>query len=69
MPSSGRPVAVTTKALTTSLLFEVMKLAIDSTDQPSTDNVLKQLLKVINHNFDFCMKVSANMELMQSNEA
>ncbi len=31
--------------------------------------MLEQLLKVINHNFDFCKKVSINMELMQSNAA
>jgi hypothetical protein len=31
--------------------------------------VLEQLLKVINHTFDFCKKVSINMELMQSNVA
>jgi hypothetical protein len=31
--------------------------------------VLEQLIKVINHQFDFCKKVSVNMELMQSNVA
>ncbi len=31
--------------------------------------MLEQLLEVINHNFDFCKKVSINMELMQSNVA
>jgi hypothetical protein len=46
-----------------------MKLATDSANQPFTNNVLEQLLKVINHNFDFCKKVSVNMELMQSNAA
>ncbi len=30
---------------------------------------MKQLLKVINHTFDFCKKVSFNMDLMQSNAA
>jgi hypothetical protein len=44
-----------------------MKLVINGTDQPSTNNILEQLLKVINHNFDFCKKVSISMELMQSN--
>jgi hypothetical protein len=48
-------------------LFEVMKLSINCADRPSTNNMLEQLLKVINHNFDFCKKVSVNMELMQSN--
>jgi hypothetical protein len=49
--------------------YEVMKLAINGVGWPSTNNVLEQLLKVINHNFDFCKKVSINMELMQSNAA
>jgi hypothetical protein len=31
--------------------------------------MLEQLLEVINHTFDFCKKVSVNMELMQWNAA
>ncbi len=50
-------------------LFKVMKLAIYGAGQPSTNNVLEQLLEVINHNFYFCKKASVNMELMQSNAA
>jgi hypothetical protein len=46
-----------------------MKLAIDGANQPSTNNVLDQLLEVINQNFDFCKKVSISMELMQSKAA
>jgi hypothetical protein len=46
-----------------------MKSAINGANQSSTNNVLEQLLEVINHNFDFCKKVSVNMELMQSNTA
>ncbi len=46
-----------------------MKVAIDGADQPSTNDVLEQLLEVINHIFNFCKKVSVNMELMQSNVA
>ncbi len=46
-----------------------MKSAINGAYQPSTNNVLEQLLEVINHNFNFCKKVSVNMELMQSNMA
>jgi hypothetical protein len=57
------------KSIGNLTLYEVMKSAIDGTDQPSTNNVLEQLLEVINHNFDFCKKVSINMELMQSNAA
>jgi hypothetical protein len=47
----------------------VMKVAIDGADGPSTNDVLEQLLEVINHTFDFCKKVSVNIELMQSNAA
>jgi hypothetical protein len=46
-----------------------MKSAINGADRPSTNDVLEQLLEVINHNFDFCKKISINMELMQSNAA
>jgi len=46
-----------------------MAAAIDGANQPSTTNVLEQLLEVINHTFDFQKKVSVNMELMQSNVA
>jgi hypothetical protein len=46
-----------------------MKLAINGTDWPSMNDVFEQLLEFINHNFDFCKKISVNMELMQSNAA
>ncbi len=52
------------KSIDKFTLYEVMKLAIDGANQPSTNDVLEQLLKVISHNFDFCKKVSINMELM-----
>jgi hypothetical protein len=57
------------KSIDNFMLFEVMKSAINGANQPSTNDVVEQLLKVINHNFDFCKKVSVNMELMQSNVA
>jgi hypothetical protein len=50
-------------------IYEVMKVAIDGADLPTTNDVLEQLLEVINHPFDFRKKVSVNMELMQSNAA
>jgi hypothetical protein len=46
-----------------------MKVATDGANRPSTNDVLEQVLEVINHTFDFCKKVSVNMELMQSNAA
>jgi hypothetical protein len=57
------------KSIDDYMLFAVMAAAIDGTDQPSTTDVLEQLLEVINHTFDFRKKVSVNMELMQSNAA
>jgi hypothetical protein len=46
-----------------------MKVAINSADRPSTNDMLEQLTELINHNFYFHKKVSINMELMQSNAA
>jgi hypothetical protein len=45
------------------------KVAINGANWSSTRDVLEQLIKVINHPFDFCKKVDVNMELMQSNVA
>ncbi len=50
-------------------LYKVMEVAINGADQPSMNNVLEQLIKIINHNFEFCKKVSVNMELIQLNMA
>ncbi len=57
------------KSIDDFMLHEVMKVAIDGADQPTTNDVLDQLIEVINHPFDFRKKVSVNMELMQSNVA
>jgi hypothetical protein len=57
------------KSIDAFTLYNVMKVAIDGANQPSTNDVLEQLLKVINHTFDFCKNVSVNMELMQPNAA
>jgi hypothetical protein len=46
-----------------------MKVAINGAYWLSTNDMLEQLLELINHTFDFCKKVSVNMELMQSNAA
>jgi len=55
------------KSINNFMPFDVMKVAIDGADRPSTNDVLEQLLQVINHTFNFRKKVSVNMELMQSN--
>jgi hypothetical protein len=57
------------KSIDNYMLFAVIAAAINGADQPSTTNVLEQLLEVINHTFDFQKKVSVNMELMQLNAA
>jgi hypothetical protein len=57
------------KSIHNFTLFDVMKVAINGADWLSMNDVLEQVLKVINHTFDFCKKVSINMELMQSNAA
>jgi hypothetical protein len=46
-----------------------MQVAIDGADRLLTNDMLEQLLKVINHTFNFCKKISINMELLQSNAA
>ncbi len=40
------------KSIDDYTLFAVMAAAIDGADQPSTTDVLEQLLEVINHTFD-----------------
>jgi hypothetical protein len=57
------------KSIDEFTLYTVMKVAINSTDQPSMNDVLEQLIKLINHTFKFCKKVIVNMELMQLNVA
>jgi hypothetical protein len=57
------------KSINNYTLFVVMAAAIDGANQPSTTDVLEQLLEVINHTFDFQKKVSVDMELMQLNAA
>ncbi len=57
------------KSINEFTLYKVMKVAINGANQPSTNNVLEKLIKVINHNFNFCKKININIELMQSNVA
>jgi hypothetical protein len=57
------------KSINNFTLYDVMKVAINGANRLSTNDVLEQLLEVINHTFNFCKKVSINMELMQLNAA
>ncbi len=57
------------KSVNNFTLLDVMQVAINGADRPSTNDVLEQLLEVINHTFNFCKKISINMELLQSNAA
>jgi hypothetical protein len=52
------------KSIDSFMLYKVMKkVAINGADRPSMNDVLEQLLKVIDHTFNFCKKVSVNTEL------
>ena len=57
------------KSIDNFTLYEVMNVANNGADPLTTNDVLEQLIKAINHPFDFRKKVSINMELMQSNAA
>ncbi len=57
------------KSIDDFTLFNVMQVAINGTNHPLTNDVLEQLLEVINQTFNFCKKISVNMELLQSNAA
>ncbi len=57
------------KSINNFMLFNVLQVAIDGADRPSTNDLLEQLIIMIIHAFDFCKKVRINMELMQSNAA
>jgi hypothetical protein len=57
------------KSVNNFMLFDAMQVAIDGANRQLTNDVLEQLLKVINHTFNFCKKISINMELLQSNVA
>jgi hypothetical protein len=50
-------------------LFDMLQVAINGADRPSTNDVLEQLIEVIHHTFIFHKKVRINMELMQLNAA
>jgi hypothetical protein len=57
------------KSINNFTLFNVMQVAIDGANRPLTNDVQEQLLEVINHTFNFCKKISMNMEILQSNTA
>jgi hypothetical protein len=57
------------KSIDNFMLFNVMQVAIDGAGRLLTNDMLEQLLEVIDHTFDFCKKISINMELLQSNAA
>jgi hypothetical protein len=47
-------------------LKEVIATVVQGADRPNTADVLSHLLTIIRFSFDFCKKVSANMELLRS---
>ena len=44
------------KSINDFTLYDVMKVAIDGADRSTTNDLLEQLLKVINHTFDFARR-------------
>jgi hypothetical protein len=57
------------KSINDFMLFNIMQVAINGANRSLTNDVLEQLLEMINHTFNFCKKISVNMELLQSNAA
>jgi hypothetical protein len=49
------------KSINDFTLFNVLQVAINGANRPSTNDVLELLNEVINYNFNFCKKVSINM--------
>jgi hypothetical protein len=47
-------------------VHEVMQAAYENADRPPMTEVLEQLIEVLHYTFDFCKKISANMELIQN---
>jgi hypothetical protein len=47
-------------------VHEVMQAAYENADRPPMTDVLEQLIEVLHYTFDFCKKISANMELVQN---
>ena len=54
------------KGLDKYTLQELLQTAIDGADHPPATDVLTQLLEVINFVFNFCKKISANMDGVQA---
>jgi hypothetical protein len=47
-------------------VHKVMQAANENADRPPMTDLLEQLIKVLHYTFDFCKKISANMELVQN---
>jgi hypothetical protein len=47
-------------------VHKVMQAAYENADRSPMTDVLEQLIEVLHYTFDFCKKISANMELVQN---
>jgi hypothetical protein len=47
-------------------VYDVMQAAYENADRPPTTDVLEQLIEVLHYTFDFCKKISTNMELVRN---
>jgi hypothetical protein len=54
------------KSMDKYTLHEVMQAAIKNADRPPMNDVLEKIIEVLHYTFDFCKKISANMEHVQS---
>jgi hypothetical protein len=54
------------KSVDNCTVHEVMQAAYENADHPPMTDVLEQLIEVLHYTFDFCKKISANMELVQN---
>jgi hypothetical protein len=54
------------KSLDNYTLHKVLQAAFENADRLPVADVLEQLIKVLHYTFDFCKKISANMEIVQN---
>ena len=54
------------KSIDDYTLHKVLQAAFENADCPPVVDVLEQIIDVIHYTFDFCKKISANMEIVQN---
>jgi hypothetical protein len=54
------------KSVDNYTLHKVLQAAFENADRPPVADMLEQLIKVLHYTFNFCKKISANMEIVQN---